>query len=75
MWDPTQRRVHQDGIVQFSGCLSNIDRLHLLKAAQRVAFGHELRDGSLVQSPRDQQDDIVNHVAVPGGHAERKRVQ
>lgn len=38
--------------------------LHLLKTAQRVAFGYQLRNGTLVQSARDEQNDVVDHVAV-----------
>lgn len=38
----TQRRVHQDGVVQLGGSLRDVDRLHLLEAAQRVTLGHQL---------------------------------
>lgn len=65
---PTQGRVHQDGVVELSRGLGDVDRLHLLEAAQRVALGHQLRDGALVEGPGDQQDDIIDHVAVPAGH-------
>lgn len=41
-----------------------MDRLHLLEAAQWVALGDELVDGALVERARDQQDDVVDHVAV-----------
>lgn len=41
-----------------------MDGLHLLEAAERVALGHQLRDGALVEGARDQQDDVVDHVAV-----------
>ena len=61
----TQGRVHQDGVVQLGGGLGDVDRLHLLEAAQRVTLWHQLRDGPLVQSARDQQDDVIDHVAVP----------
>lgn len=57
--------INQDGIVKLSRGLGNVDSLHLLKAAQRVAFRHQLRDRPLVQCARDQEDDIINHVAVP----------
>lgn len=66
----TERRVHQDGVVELGGRLGDVHRLHLLEAAQRVALGHQLGDGPLVQRARDQQDHVVNHVAVP---AERRR--
>jgi len=61
----TQGCVHQDGVVKLSGGLGDVDRLHLLEAAQRMTLWHQLRDGSLVQSPGDQQDDVIDHVAVP----------
>lgn len=61
----TQRCIHQDGVVELSRGLCDVDRLHLLKAAQRVTLGHEFRDGSLVEGARDQKDDIIDHVAVP----------
>lgn len=70
----TEGRVHQDGVVEFSGCLGNVDCLHLLKAAQGVALGHQLGDGALVQGARDQQDDIIDHVAVPT-HGQRGGAQ
>lgn len=60
----TQGRVHQDGVVQLGGGLGDVDRLHLLKAAQRVTLWHQLGDGALVERPRDQQDDVIDHVAV-----------
>ena len=41
-----------------------MDGLHLLEAAERVALGDQLRDRPLVQSSGDQQDDVVDHVAV-----------
>lgn len=37
---------------------------HLLKAAQRMALGNQLRDGSVVKGASDQQNNVVNHVAV-----------
>lgn len=37
----TQRRVHQDGVVKLGGSLRNVDRLHLLEAAQWVTLGHQ----------------------------------
>ena len=42
-----------------------MDGFHLLKAAERVTLWNELRDGTLVQRARDQQHDVVDHVAVP----------
>lgn len=66
----TQWCVHKDGIVELGGGLRNVDRLHLFKAAQRVTLGHQLRNGPLVQSARDQQDDVIDHIAV--AKAQRK---
>lgn len=62
----TKGRVHQDGIVQLGRGLGDVDRLHLLEAAKRVTLWHQLRDGPLMESARDQQNDIIDHVAVPG---------
>lgn len=61
----TQWCVHKDGIVQFSRGLGYVDSLHLFKAAQWVTLGHQLRDCPLVQSARNEQDDVINHIAVP----------
>lgn len=61
----TQGRVHQDGVVELGGGLGDVDRLHLLEAAQRVTLWHQLRDCPLVEGARDQQDDVINHIAVP----------
>ena len=63
----TEGRVHQDGVVQLGGGLGDVDGLHLLEAAQRVTLGHQLGDGALVERPRDQQDDVIDHVAVAEG--------
>lgn len=60
----TQGCVHQDGVVKLGGGLGDVDRLHLLEAAQRVTLWHQLRDGALVEGARDQQDDIIDHIAV-----------
>lgn len=56
--------VNQNGVVQLSRVGSNMDGFHLLETAQRMAFRNQLRDGTLMQCARDQQDDVVNHVAV-----------
>lgn len=32
-----------------------------------MALGHQLGDGALVQGPSDEQNDVVDHVAVPAG--------
>lgn len=42
-----------------------MDGLHLLKTAERVTLADQLTDWSLVKRPSDQQDDIVDHVAIP----------
>lgn len=41
-----------------------MDGGHLLEASQLVAFWYQLRNGSLVQRARDQEHDVVDHVAV-----------
>lgn len=41
-----------------------MDGLHLLEAAQWVALGDQLGDGTLMQGASNQQDDVVDHVAV-----------
>ncbi len=60
----TQRRVDQDGVVQLGRRGGDVDGLHLLEGPQRVALAHQLRDGPLVQGAGDEQDDVVDHVAV-----------
>lgn len=59
-----QRCVDQHGIVQLGRIGGHMDGLHLLEAAQRMALWDQLRDGSLMQCARDQQNDVVDHVAV-----------
>lgn len=59
-----ERRIDQHRIVQLGRCGRDVDRLHLLEAAERVALRDELRDRALMQRARDQQDDVVDHVAV-----------
>lgn len=56
--------IHQDGIIELCWSLGNVNGLHLFKAAKWMALGHKLRDGPLMQSSSDQQNDIVNHIAV-----------
>lgn len=56
--------IDQHGVVQFRWSCSDVNGLHLLETSQGVAFGDQLGDGSLVERPGDQQDDVVNHVAV-----------
>lgn len=59
-----ERCVHQHGVVQLSWGRGNVNRFHLLEAAQGMALGDELGDGTLVEGPGNQQDDVVDHVAV-----------
>lgn len=59
-----QRRVHQHRIVQLRRIGGHMDRLHLLEAAERMALGDQLADGALMQRAGDQQNDVVDHVAV-----------
>ena len=56
--------VDQDRVVELGRGARDVDRLHLLEAAERVALAHQLGDGSLVQGAGDQQHDVVDHVAV-----------
>ena len=60
----TKRSVHQHGVVELRRRGRDVDGLHLLEAAERVALAHQLREGALVQGAGDQQDDVVDHVAV-----------
>ena len=66
----TERRVNEDGVVELGRRRGDVDGLHLFEAAQRVALAHQLGQRSLVQGASDQQDDVVNHVAVPIGQNE-----
>lgn len=68
-----QRRVHQHRIVQLRRIGGHMDGFHLLKAAQRMAFGDQLADGALVQRAGDQQNDVVDHVAVRDEVEERRQ--
>ncbi len=58
-----ERRVDEDSVVELGRGRGDVDGLHLLEAAQRVALWDQLGDGALVQRARDQQDDVVYHVA------------
>lgn len=60
----SQWSVYQHGIVQFSWCGSNMYSFHLFKATQWMTLGNQFRNGSLVQSTSDQQNNIVNHIAI-----------
>ena len=44
--------------------LKDVDRLHLLEAAKRSVLAYELQNGPLVEGAGDEQDDVVDHVAV-----------
>lgn len=59
-----QRCVDQNGIVQFSRIGRNVNGLHLLETAQWMTFRDQFGNRALMQSTRNQQNDIVNHVAV-----------
>ena len=41
-----------------------MDRLHLLEAAKWSVLAYELQNGPLVEGAGDEQDDVVDHVAV-----------
>lgn len=60
----TKGSVHENSVVEFGGRSRNVDGLHLLEATQRMALWDELGDGPLVQGARDEQYNIVDHVAV-----------
>lgn len=60
----SQRCVDEHSVVQLSRIGRHMDGLHLLEAAQRMALGDQLGDGTLVQRSGDQQNDVVDHVAV-----------
>ena len=59
----TEWRVDEHSVVELCGRGGDVDGLHLLEGAERVALGHQLGDGPLVQRPSDQQDYVVDHVA------------
>lgn len=60
----SQRSVNQHGVVQLSWCSCYMNGLHLFEASQWVTLRDQLGNGSLMQSSSDQQNDVVNHVAV-----------
>ena len=45
----TEWRVDEHGVVELGGRGGDVDRLHLLEGAERVALAHQLGDGPLVQ--------------------------
>ncbi len=60
----TERCVHQNCVVKLSGRGRDVNGLHLLETSEGVAFWHKLGDRPLVEGAGDQQNDVVNHVAV-----------
>ena len=51
-----------------------MNRFHLLEGSERVAFGDELGDRTLVKSTSDQKDDIVDHVGIPDDTKRKRKV-
>ena len=60
----SKRSVNKNSIVKFSWVASNVNGLHLLKAAQRMTLSNQLRDRSLMKGPCNEQHNVVDHVAV-----------
>lgn len=52
-----------------------MDGFHLLKTSKRVAFWNELIDWTLMQGPSDEENDVVNHVTVPGEANTRSKIK
>ena len=73
IWKPTQRSVDKNCAVEFCGRGCNVDGLHLLEASERMTLWHQLGDRPLVEGAGDQQDDVVDHVAV--GYVVQERCQ
>lgn len=67
-----QRRIDQHGVVKVSRRSGDMNRFHLVEAAERVAFRNQLGNRPLVQCARDQQNDVVDHVRVRD-HVEERR--
>lgn len=61
----TKWGVDQNCIIKFCWGGSDMNGLHLVKAPQRMAFGNQFRNRSLVQSASNEKNDVINHVAVP----------
>lgn len=59
-----QWRIDQNGIIQFGWIGRHMNGLHLLETAQWMAFWDQFRDWALMQCARNQQNNVVNHVAV-----------
>jgi hypothetical protein len=58
----TQRRVHQNSVVELSRRWRDMNSLHLLERTQRMTFGDELVDRTLKQA--DDNDDHSQPPAV-----------
>lgn len=56
--------VDEHCVVQLCRCGGDVNRFHLFEASQGVALRDELGDGALVEGSGDQQDDVIDHVAV-----------
>lgn len=61
----TERSVNEDSIVELSRGGSDVNCLHLLKTTQGVALRDKFGNRSLMQGAGDEQNNVVDHVAVP----------
>ena len=66
-----ERRVDQNGVVETGRGVGHRDGSHLLEHAEWVALGQELLDAALMQVARDQQHNVVDHIAVTESATER----
>ena len=44
----------------------DMNGLHLFKRSQRMTFRDEFGDRALMEGAGDQQNNVVNHVRIPG---------
>lgn len=60
----SQWRIDQHSVIQLGWIGSHMDGLHLLETTQWMTLWNQFRNRTLMQRSSDQQNDIVDHVAV-----------
>jgi len=56
--------VDKHRIIKFCWSAGDMNSFHLLETTQRMALADKLRNGPLMKSACDEEDNIVNHVAI-----------
>lgn len=60
----TKRSINKNGVVELGWSSCYMDGLHLLEASQRMTLGYQLGYRPLMEGSRNQENDVVDHVAI-----------